>query len=110
MMQEKTCRQLWHDYAFLTQEMKKFISLSEWELLEDLERQRELVQVELARRVVDEYRDTAEGVELIRRIVADQEELEFRLGALKRLAEQQRQRSKAYDGAGVMPTRLEREV
>ena len=110
MMQEKTCRQLWHDYAFLTKEMKKFISLSEWELLEDLERQRELVQVELARRVVDEYRDTAEGVELIRRIVADQEELEFRLGALKRLAEQQRQRSKAYDGAGVMPTRLEREV
>ena len=110
MMQEKTCRQLWHDYAFLTKEMKKFISLPEWDLLEDLERQRELVQAELAQRPVDEFRDTAEGIKLIQTVVADQEELELRLGTLKRLAEQQRQRSKAYDGAGVMPTRLEREV
>ena len=110
MMQEKNCRQLWHVYAFLTREMKKFISMTEWEVLEDLERQRELVQHELSKREFDDFRETLEGIQLINEIVEDQKEVELRVGTMKRRIEQQRQRAGAYDGVGAMPTRVEREV
>lgn len=110
MMQEKTCRQLWLDYAFLTREMKKFISLAEWIILEDLERQRELLQQELNNREIDEFRDTQEGSLLISEILEEQKEVELRVGIMKRNIEQQRQRAGAYDGAGAVPIRVEREV
>lgn len=110
MMKMKNCRQLWFDYAFLTSEMKKYVSLSNWILFEDLERQRELLQVELENRAIDDFRDTTEGKELVAKIIEEQKELELRLGTMKRLAEQQRQRAGAYDGTGAVPTRVEREV
>lgn len=110
MMQEKTCRQLWHDYAFLTREMKQFISVAEWGILEDLERQRELLQQELRGREVDDFRETPEGSQLLTSILEDQKEVELRVGTMKRRMEQQRQRAGAYDGAGAVPIRVEREV
>lgn len=110
MMQEKTCRQLWHDYAFLTREMKQFISVTEWGILEDLERQRELLQQELSSREVDDFRSTPEGIQVISEILEAQKEVELQVGIMKRRMEQQRQRTGAYDGVGAMPIRVEREV
>ena len=110
MMKTKSCRQLWLDYGFLTREMKKFISLAEWTILEDLERQRELLQKELGNRELDEFRETQEGRLLISEVLEDQKEVELRVGIMKRNVEQQRQRAGAYDGVGAMPTRVEREV
>ena len=110
MMKTKSCRQLWLDYGFLTQEMKRFISLMEWPILEDLERQRELLQQELSSRDVDDFRETPEGSQLLTSILEDQKEVELRVGTMKRRMEQQRQRAGAYDGAGAVPIRVEREV
>lgn len=110
MMKTKSCRQLWLDYGFLTQEMKRFISLMEWPILEDLERQRELLQQELNCREVDDFRSTPEGIQVISEILEAQKEVELQVGIMKRRMEQQRQRTGAYDGVGAMPIRVEREV
>lgn len=108
-MEQKTCRQLWRDYAFLTAEMKKFTSLVDWLLLEDLMRQREALQAELTRRAGDDFRDTAEGQTLLRQVHADQEQLLLRIGALQRRTALQHSTAGAYEGLAVPAARLERQ-
>ncbi len=111
-MEKKTCCQLWKDYAFLTGEMKKSISLVDWALFEDLARQRILLQEELAQRKTDEFRDTMEGKALLQSIYAEQQDIVAGLETMKRRMGQQHEKALAYiyNGKPFESKRLDREI
>lgn len=103
----KNSRELWQEYAFLTTEMRKFVSVADWPMFETLQRQREEVQGLLMQRD-DDFRGTAEGQSLLQQVLHEQELLVQAVEALKRNVQQQHANASAYRGVSGMAIHVER--
>ena len=106
-MSKKSCRELWQEYAFLTSEMRKFVSIPDWPTLEALQQQREEVQ-NLLMQGTDDFRETEEGRALLQQILQEQELLVQAVDALKRHVQQQHANASAYRGVSGMAVHVER--
>ena len=106
-MGTKNSRELWHQYAFLTSEMRKFVSIPDWPTLEALQQQREEVQT-LLMQGTDDFRETEEGLALLQQILQEQELLVQAVDALKRHVQQQHANASAYRGVSGMAVHVER--
>lgn len=106
-MEKENCRELWREYAFLTSEMRKFVSIPDWPTLEALQLQREEVQT-LLMQGTDDFRETEEGRELLQRILQEQELLVQAVDALKRHVQQQHANASAYQGVSGVVAHVER--
>ena len=106
-MSKKNCRELWQEYAFLTSEMRKFVSIPDWPTLEALQLQREEVQ-NLLMQENDDFRNTDEGQILLRQILQEQELLVQAVDALKRHVQQQHANASAYQGVSGVVAHVER--
>ena len=106
-MNKKNSRELWKEYAFLTTEMRKFVSVPDWTTLESLQLQREEVQ-NLLMQENDDFRNTAEGQILLRQILQEQELLVQAIEALKRHVQQQHANASAYQGVAGVVAHVER--
>ena len=106
-METKNSRELWQDYAFLTTEMRKFVSVPDWATLEALQQQREEVQSLLMQRA-DDFRETEEGKVLLKQILQEQELLVQAVETLKRHVQQQNANASAYRGISGMAIHVER--
>ena len=103
----KNSRDLWQEYAFLTTEMRKFVSVPEWATLEALQLQREEVQ-NLLMQGNDDFRETEEGQTLLQQVLQEQELLVQAVDALKRHVQQQHANASAYRGVSGMAVHVER--
>ena len=103
----KNSRDLWQQYAFLTTEMRKFVSVPDWATLESLQQQREEVQA-LLMQGTDDFRETEEGQELLKQVLQEQELLVQAVDALKRNVQQQHANASAYRGVSGMAVHVER--
>ena len=106
-MEMKNCRELWQEYAFLTTEMRKFVSVPEWPMFEALQQQREEVQGLLMQRD-DDFRETEEGQALLQQVLHEQELLVQAVEALKRNVQQQHANANAYRAVSGMAFHVER--
>lgn len=106
-MNKKNSRELWKEYAFLTTEMRKFVSVPDWTTLESLQLQREEVQ-NLLMQETDDFRETEEGLALLQQILQEQELLVQAVDALKRHVQQQHANASAYRGVSGMAVHVER--
>lgn len=106
-MSKKNSRELWKEYAFLTTEMRKFVSVPDWTTLESLQLQREEVQ-SLLMQETDDFRETEEGLALLQQILQEQELLVQAVDALKRHVQQQHVNASAYRGVSGMAVHVER--
>lgn len=106
-MDMKNSRDLWQEYAFLTTEMRKFVSVPDWTTLESLQLQREEVQ-NLLMQETDDFRETEEGRALLKQILQEQELLVQAVDALKRHVQQQHANASAYRGVSGMAVHVER--
>ena len=106
-MDTKNCRELWKEYAFLTTEMRKFVSVPDWSMFETLQRQREEVQT-LLMQGTDDFRETEEGRALLQQILQEQELLVQAVDALKRHVQQQHANASAYQGVSGVVAHVER--
>ena len=106
-MVTKNSRELWQQYAFLTSEMRKFVSISDWSTLEALQQQREEVQA-LLMQGTDDFRETEEGRGLLKQVLKEQELLVQAVDALKRNVQQQHANASAYQGVAGVSAHVER--
>ena len=106
-MEKENCRELWREYAFLTSEMRKFVSIPDWPTLEALQQQREEVQ-NLLMQGTDDFRETEEGRALLQQILQEQELLVQAVDALKRHVQQQHANASAYQGVSGVVAHVER--
>lgn len=106
-MEKENCRELWQEYAFLTSEMRKFVSIPDWPTLEALQQQREEVQ-NLLMQGTDDFRETEEGRALLQQILQEQELLVQAVDALKRHVQQQHANASAYQGVSGVIAHVER--
>ena len=106
-MEKENCRELWREYAFLTSEMRKFVSIPDWPTLEALQLQREEVQT-LLMQGTDDFRETEEGRALLQQILQEQELLVQAVDALKRHVQQQHANASAYQGVSGVVAHVER--
>ena len=106
-MVTKNSRELWQQYAFLTSEMRKFVSIPDWPTLEALQQQREEVQ-NLLMQGTDDFRETEEGRALLQQILQEQELLVQAVDALKRHVQQQHANASAYQGVSGVVAHVER--
>ncbi len=106
-MNKKNSRELWKEYAFLTTEMRKFVSVPDWTTLESLQLQRGEVQ-NLLMQETDDFRETEEGLALLQQILQEQELLVQAVDALKRHVQQQHANASAYRGVSGMAVHVER--
>lgn len=92
-------KQLWETYLFLTREMHKFIEREEYELFEELMRQREVLQ-ERIDDCIGSFKATEQGqniIETVRELnVAITQKVQLYLNRFKH----QEKVSQAYDGYG----------
>ena len=103
----KNSRDLWQQYAFLTTEMRKFVSVPDWATLESLQQQREEVQT-LLMQGTDDFRETEEGQALLKQVLQEQELLVQAVDALKRNVQQQHANAIAYRGVSGIAVHVER--
>ncbi|WP_319402077.1 hypothetical protein [uncultured Anaeromusa sp.] len=106
-MKTKNSRELWQEYAFLTMEMRKFVSVPDWATLEALQLQREEVQ-NLLIQGNDDFRETEEGQTLLQQVLQEQELLVQAVDALKRNVQQQHANASAYQGVAGVIAHVER--
>ena len=106
-MVTKDSRELWQQYAFLTAEMRKFVSIPDWPTLEALQQQREEVQT-LLMQGTDDFRETEEGQALLQQILQEQQQLVQAVDALKRNVQQQHANASAYRGISGLAVHVER--
>ena len=106
-MNTKNSRELWQEYAFLTTEMRKFVSIPDWATLEALQLQREEVQ-NLLMQGNDDFRETEEGQALLQQVLQEQELLVQAVDVLKRNVQQQHANASAYRGVSGMAVHVER--
>ncbi len=106
-MNTKNSRELWKEYAFLTTEMRKFVSVPDWATLEALQLQREEVQ-NLLMQGTDDFRETEEGQVLLKQVLQEQELLVQAVDALKRNVQQQHANASAYQGVAGVIAHVER--
>ena len=106
-MNTKNSRELWKEYAFLTTEMRKFVSIPNWATLEALQLQREEVQ-NLLMQGNDNFRETEEGQALLQQVLQEQELLVQAVDVLKRNVQQQHANASAYQGVAGVVAHVER--
>ena len=106
-MNTKNSRELWQEYAFLTTEMRKFVSIPDWATLEALQLQREEVQ-SLLIQGNDDFRETEEGQALLQQVLQEQELLVQAVDVLKRNVQQQHANASAYQGVAGVVAHVER--
>jgi len=102
-MADKTAKDLWQDYRFLTKEMVKFLAKQDMKLFYDLMSQRERLQVIIDQTADDGFKVSTVGRSLLIEIKEDSraiiQNMQLRLNSSKR----QQQVSDAYSGYGTEP-------
>ncbi|WWV72573.1 hypothetical protein SOV_39830 [Sporomusa ovata DSM 2662] len=94
---KKTVRELWQNYALLTQEIAKFISKRDWDLVSELLSQREKLQFIIEAAPEDGYKVTNEGQETLQSIRMQNQSIIVGLQRLYNNAQRNQQVSQAYE-------------
>lgn len=93
---KKTARELWQNYALLTQEIAKFIK-RDWDLVTELLKQRENLQSLIEAAPDDGYKATIEGQETLQSIRIQNQAITVGVQRLYNNAQRNQQISQAYE-------------
>lgn len=99
--EQRSARELWHDYCFLTGEMARFLLKKDMELFFELMRQREQVQAAIANCEADDFAATAEGRGLFESIQRENTVIKQGLQFTINNGKQGQTIAKAYDRYGA---------
>lgn len=101
-------KELWHNYLFLTREMKKFLIRKETDLFFEIMKQREKVQALIDAAPDTAYRLTPEGQKLLKSIRDDNQDIILAMQQMMHRLKQQHNVTQAYEGgAPVAGKRLD---
>ncbi|WP_371372076.1 hypothetical protein [Sporomusa aerivorans] len=95
--EKKKARDLWQNYALLTQEIAKFIHKNDWDLVIELLSQRDKLQKLIEAAPEDGYKATSEGQELLQSIRTQNGVIAVCLQRLYNNAQRSQQVSQAYE-------------
>ena len=102
-MADKTAKQLWQDYHFLTKEMTKFLTKQDMDLFYDLMSQRERIQTLIDQTADDGFKVSTPGRSLLIEIKQESQMIIQKLQLVLNNSKRQRQVSDAYNVHGAEP-------
>jgi len=94
---KRSLGQLWQEYLFLTTEMKKFLDKQDFDLFNELIRQREALQQIIDKTPDDGFRITAGSKACFQVIYQQNQLIRSKLEYLRNMAKRQNEVSSAYD-------------
>ena len=92
--------ELWRNYLFLTQEMDKFLTRQDIDMVTELISQRDKLQTMIENEVPEGFAATATGKQLLQQIQQLNQGITLRLQLLRNQTSQQHSASQAYDSLG----------
>lgn len=101
-MMDKPAKDLWHDYFFLTKEMAKFLDKKDFDMFNEIMKQREAVQKNIDKAANSEFIGSPEGKQLLLQIRQKDELIKGKLRLLLNSAKQEQTVSQAYDPYAAM--------
>jgi len=102
-MADKTARELWQDYWFLTKEMAKFLTKQDMNLFYDLMDQRERLQTLIDQTADDGFKASTSGRSLLTEIKQESQMIIRRLQLAFNNSKRQQEVSDAYSGHSADP-------
>lgn len=97
VQKENNAKELWHNYAFYTTEISKFLLKNDMELFYQMIERRDQIQAAIMECTADNFAATVEGQKLLKTI--EQEDMIIRKNLQFKINNEKRSRtvSKAYD-------------
>lgn len=92
-----TVKALWVDYLFLTREMAKFLDRRDFDMFDEIMKQRENVQTNIDAAADNEFAGSQEGRQLLLQVKQQEELIKVKLSLLLNSAKQEQTVSQAYD-------------
>lgn len=96
-MMDRSAKDLWNDYLFLTKEMAKFLERKDLDMFNEIMKQREAVQKNIDEATNSEFSRSQEGRQLLIQVKQKDELIKAKLRLLLNSAKQEQTVNQAYD-------------
>lgn len=99
-----TGRELWQDYLFLTNEIEKFLIKQDFDMVNELLKQREKIQRIIDSNTIDGFNGSAAGQKLFQELTDKNRHITQMLHLLRNRSQKKHTVANAYDRLGMTST------